>query len=90
LVAAECVDEKKLLQDIERLLKQEIKVIAIPGYEPDKSIKAVPIKNGGGQRQSRGRSGGRSNGRSNGKPGSNTQARNGNSRSRGRHSRQAA
>jgi ATP-dependent RNA helicase RhlE len=90
-----CVDEKKLLQDIERLLKQEIEVIAIPGYEPDMSIKAVPIKNGGGQRQSRGRSGGRSNGRSNGrsangKPGSNTQARNGNSRSGGRRSRQAA
>jgi ATP-dependent RNA helicase RhlE len=41
-----CVDELKLLQDIERLLKKTIEEIAIPGYEPDPSIKAVPIRQG--------------------------------------------
>ncbi|MEC5341046.1 ATP-dependent RNA helicase RhlE [Brenneria populi] len=41
-----CVDEHKLLRDIERLLKREIPRIAVPGYEPDPSIKAEPIVNG--------------------------------------------
>ncbi|MDX7997720.1 ATP-dependent RNA helicase RhlE [Xenorhabdus sp. Reich] len=41
-----CVDEHKLLKDIERLLKREIPRIALPGYEPDPSIKAEPIQNG--------------------------------------------
>ncbi|WFQ81114.1 ATP-dependent RNA helicase RhlE [Xenorhabdus sp. SF857] len=41
-----CVDEHKLLKDIERLLKREIPRIAISGYEPDPSIKAEPIQNG--------------------------------------------
>ncbi|MDC9592518.1 ATP-dependent RNA helicase RhlE [Xenorhabdus sp. IM139775] len=41
-----CVDEHKLLKDIERLLKREIPRIAIQGYEPDPSIKAEPIQNG--------------------------------------------
>ena len=41
-----CVDELKLLQGIERLLKKTIEEIAIPGYEPDPSIKAVPIRQG--------------------------------------------
>ncbi|REF28836.1 ATP-dependent RNA helicase RhlE [Xenorhabdus cabanillasii] len=51
-----CVDEHKLLKDIERLLKREIPRIAIPGYEPDPSIKAEPIQNGrnGRSNQSRG------------------------------------
>ncbi|KAG4076840.1 hypothetical protein HA402_008939 [Bradysia odoriphaga] len=34
------------LRDIERLLKREIPRIALPGYEPDPSIKAEPIING--------------------------------------------
>lgn len=60
-----CVDEHKLLRDIERLLKKEIPRIAIEGYEPDPSIKAEPIQNGrgqGGGRQGagRGQGGGRS------------------------------
>ncbi|WP_434525377.1 ATP-dependent RNA helicase RhlE [Photorhabdus asymbiotica] len=46
-----CVDEHKLLKDIERLLKREIPRVAIPGYEPDPTIKAEPIQNG---RQARG------------------------------------
>ena len=41
-----CVDEHKLLRDIERLLKKEIPRIQTPGYEVDPSIKAEPIQNG--------------------------------------------
>jgi ATP-dependent RNA helicase RhlE len=56
-----CIDEKKLLNDIERLIKREIPVVQIPGFEPDPRIKAEPILNGqnrggGGQRQGQGRS----------------------------------
>jgi ATP-dependent RNA helicase RhlE len=43
-----CVDEHKLLQDIERLLKSEIRKEILPGYEPDPSIRAEPILNGRG------------------------------------------
>jgi ATP-dependent RNA helicase RhlE len=47
-----CVDELKLLKDIERLLKRDITKDVIDGYAPDPSIKAEPIKNGrGGQQQ---------------------------------------
>ncbi|MNV27828.1 ATP-dependent RNA helicase RhlE [compost metagenome] len=56
-----CVDEHKLLRDIERLLKREIPRIALPGYEPDPSIKAEPIINGrqgGGRGAPRGNGGG--------------------------------
>jgi len=48
-----CVDELKLLRDIERLLKREIPKVVLEGYEPDPSIKAEPIQNG---RNGRGRS----------------------------------
>jgi ATP-dependent RNA helicase RhlE len=41
-----CVDEHKLLADIERLLKRPIAKVQIPGYEPDPSIAAEPIPNG--------------------------------------------
>jgi ATP-dependent RNA helicase RhlE len=60
-----CIDEHKLLHDIERLIKREIAVVQIPGFEPDPRIKAEPILNGqnrgqGGRGQGRGqpRSGG--------------------------------
>ena len=55
-----CVDELKLLKDIERLTKNEIPTIAIEGYDVDPSIKAEPIQNGRGgrQQQPRRRSGG--------------------------------
>jgi len=98
-VSLVCVDEKKLLMGIENLLKKDIEQIVIPGYEPDESIKAVPIRNGGnkgGRRQpsrgqrSGGRPGGRSSGRSNGRPGANARARNGNSRGHSRRARRAA
>jgi len=45
-VSLVCVDEHKLLRDIERLLKREIPSKVLDGYEPDPSIKAEPIQNG--------------------------------------------
>ena len=54
-VSLVCIDEKKLLSDIEHLLKQDIKKVIIPGYEPDTSIAAIPIKNGRNKQPSRGR-----------------------------------
>jgi len=62
-----CIDEHKLLHDIERLIKREIPVVQIPSFEPDPRIKAEPILNGqnrgqGGQRQGQGRSQPRSGG----------------------------
>ena len=45
-VSLVCVDELKLLRDIERLIKREIPKRIIDGFEPDASIKAEPIENG--------------------------------------------
>ncbi|MCU7879563.1 MAG: DEAD/DEAH box helicase [Candidatus Thiodiazotropha sp. (ex Lucinoma aequizonata)] len=39
-----CVDEHKLLSDIERLLKRKIPEVLLAGYNPDPSIKAEPIQ----------------------------------------------
>jgi len=51
-----CIDELKLLKDIERLIKFEIPKVTIDGYDPDPSIKAEPIQNGRiGQQRGRGR-----------------------------------
>ncbi|MEO1352716.1 MAG: ATP-dependent RNA helicase RhlE [Cyanobacteria bacterium J06635_15] len=59
-VSLVCVDEHKLLRDIERLLKREIPKIVLEGYEPDLSIQPEPIQNGrngkGRTRPSQGRS----------------------------------
>ena len=41
-----CVDEHKLLRDIERLLGRAIPSVTLPGYEPDPRIAAEPIQNG--------------------------------------------
>ncbi len=41
-----CVDEHKLLKDIERLLKSDIPKEMISGYEPNPSIQAEPIRQG--------------------------------------------
>lgn len=41
-----CIDEHKLLSDIERLLKREIPKVLIPNFTPDPSIPAEPIVNG--------------------------------------------
>jgi len=45
-VSLVCVDEHKLLKDIERLLKRKIPKVTLEGYQPDPSIKAEPILNG--------------------------------------------
>ncbi|MBN9422368.1 MAG: RNA helicase [Candidatus Accumulibacter sp. 66-26] len=42
-VSLVCIDEHKLLRDIERLIKREIEEVVYPGYEPDPSIRAEPI-----------------------------------------------
>ena len=39
-----CVDETPLLRAIERLLRRPIRVEAIAGFEPDRSIAAEPIR----------------------------------------------
>jgi len=41
-----CVDELKLMRDIEQLLKREIPRVVLEGYEPDPSIRAEPIQQG--------------------------------------------
>ncbi len=41
-----CVDELKLLKDIEKLIKRDIPSVTIEGYDPDPKIKAEPIQNG--------------------------------------------
>ncbi len=79
-----CVDELKLMRDIERLLKREIPKVVLEGYEPDPSIRAEPIQQGrfgkGGQPRtqnaahSRGRAETKRPFNSRGKPG-NSQAR---------------
>ena len=51
-VSLVCVDEKKLLLDIEQLLKHEIDKKIITGYEPDPRIKAKPVTQGRSQRPS--------------------------------------
>ena len=45
-----CVDEHKLLSDIEKLLQMNISKKTVPGYEPDPRIKAEPITMGRAQR----------------------------------------
>ncbi len=50
-VSLVCIDELKLLQDIEKLLKRDIKKEYVPGYEVDTRIKADPIQKGRQRRQ---------------------------------------
>ena len=94
-VSLVCVDETKLLADIERLLKQDIEKVIIPGYEPDASIQPVPIKNGrNGGSFNRGRSNGNKGGGRNGahhgrRTGTPAGARRGNGQSRSRSRRGA-
>jgi ATP-dependent RNA helicase RhlE len=63
-VSLVCVDEKKLFADIERLIKREVPVEVVPGFEPDPNAKAQPIQlrsggqRGGGQRAGGQRTGG--------------------------------
>jgi len=46
-----CIDEHKLLKDIEKLIKRDIPKIVIDDFQPDPSIKAEPINTGRGQQQ---------------------------------------
>jgi len=39
-----CVDEQKLLRDIERLIRRDLPKVVIPGYEVNPSIKPEPIQ----------------------------------------------
>jgi ATP-dependent RNA helicase RhlE len=41
-----CVDEHKLLKDIERLIKRDIPKVIVDDFKPDPSIKAEPIHKG--------------------------------------------
>jgi len=52
-VSLVCVDEKRLLKDIESLLKINIEKVITPGYEVDPRIKAEPIVQGRQQRSKR-------------------------------------
>jgi len=76
-----CVDELKLLSDIERLMKREIPKVFFEGYEIDPSIKAEPIQNG---RQGGGGKRGGGN-----QPGRNSNSSNGNGNNRNRNSSSA-
>ena len=68
-VSLVCIDEHKLLFDIEKFIKSDIKKVHIEAFTPDPNIKAEPIQNGrgGGKRQ-----GGSRNSNSRNKPRSNS------------------
>jgi len=55
-VSLVCVDELKLLAEIEKLLNCRISQEIISGYEPDKRIKAEPVTQGRGSRSTGDRS----------------------------------
>ena len=61
-VSLVCVDELKLMRDIERLIRRELPRVVVQGFEVDPSIPAEPIVNGRGQGRAQGRSQGRSGG----------------------------
>jgi ATP-dependent RNA helicase RhlE len=52
-VSLVCVDELQLLAGIQRLIKREIPVIEVAGFEPDPSIRPEPIANGRQRQQGR-------------------------------------
>ncbi len=43
-VSLVCIDEHKLLRNIEHLIKRDLPKVVIDGYEPDPSIKPEPIR----------------------------------------------
>jgi ATP-dependent RNA helicase RhlE len=55
-----CVDELKLLKDIERLIKAEIRKDIVDGFDPDPRIKPEPIQKGRGGRSANNKPGTRS------------------------------
>jgi len=50
-----CVDEHEYLAGIEKLINKDIPKIWLKGFKPDPSIKAEPIKQGGGRKGGRNR-----------------------------------
>jgi len=64
-VSLVCVDEKKLLADIEKLIKRELPRVVVPGFEPDPNARAEPIQNRSPEHQQR-RGGGRGQGQGRG------------------------
>ncbi len=56
-VSLVCVDEDKLLRDIERVLGRRLETRVLPGFEPDPRIAAEPILRGGLGRNQRPRPG---------------------------------
>jgi ATP-dependent RNA helicase RhlE len=52
-VSLVCVDEDKLMRDIERILRQPVPSEVLEGFEPDPRIHAEPIIRGGAGRPSR-------------------------------------
>jgi len=54
-VSLVCVDEAKLLRDIERLIGRDIPKREVAGFEPDPSIRAEPIETRGKQTRNQGR-----------------------------------
>jgi len=49
-VSLVCVDENRLLRDIEKMLQRRIDKESVPGFEPDPRIKAEPLQKGRPQR----------------------------------------
>jgi ATP-dependent RNA helicase RhlE len=54
-----CVDEHKFLRDIEKLIKRDIEIDVITGFEPDPSIRPEPIQLGRNMTIGRNNGGGR-------------------------------
>jgi ATP-dependent RNA helicase RhlE len=77
-VSLVCVDEDKLLRDIERVLGKRLEGLVLPGFEPDPRIRAEPILRGGA-RTPRGKPGGADPraGRPRGRPGGDHRRRQG-------------
>jgi ATP-dependent RNA helicase RhlE len=73
-VSLVCIDEGRLLADIERVLGKRLEVLTVAGFEPDPSIAPQPILRGGGRRDS---------GPRGGKPGGDQRPGGGRGRSRG-------
>ncbi|UCE90205.1 MAG: DEAD/DEAH box helicase [Pseudomonadota bacterium] len=66
-----CIDELKLLRDIERTVNRDIPKVTVSGYEPDPTIKAEPIfkgRNTGGARRGNANNGSNGQSRRNKRP----------------------
>jgi len=67
-VSLVCVDEARLLRDIEKLLGVDIRKEILPGYDPDPRIRAEPVQIGRSQRPGGRQKGARNKARSGGAP----------------------